>query len=103
MKTEEKLLEAFDKFRPHINGHKTAIDLFFEGIAEVEKMQKELNKLRLLNSSLQLKEKGKTDFEDIEGKYKKVEFVEGIGFECMKVNDDWHFFVNGELVQIKNL
>jgi len=29
---KQKLLNAFDKFRPHINGHHTAIEEFFEGI-----------------------------------------------------------------------
>ena len=51
MKTKEKLLEAFGKFRPHITGHTTAMDLFFEAITEVDKMQEEINKLRLLKVS----------------------------------------------------
>lgn len=42
MDTKEKLLKAFEQFRPHINGHKTAIDLFFEGIKEVEDLQKQV-------------------------------------------------------------
>lgn len=42
MDTKEKLLKAFEQFRPHINGHKTAIDLFFEGIKEVEDLQEQV-------------------------------------------------------------
>lgn len=36
MKTSEKLLKAFQQFRPHINGHRTAMELFFEAVKEVE-------------------------------------------------------------------
>ena len=46
MNTKDKLLKAFDEFRPHINGHKTAMDLFFEAIEEVDSMQSEIDKLR---------------------------------------------------------
>lgn len=53
MTAKEKLLEAFGKFRPHITGHTTAMDLFFEAITEVDKMQEEINKLRLLKVSQQ--------------------------------------------------
>lgn len=42
MNTKEKLLEAFQQFRPHINGHRTAMNLFFEAIEEVEKLQEQV-------------------------------------------------------------
>ncbi len=42
MNTAEKLLKAFEHFRPHINGHKTAMDLFFEAVKEVEDLQKQV-------------------------------------------------------------
>lgn len=42
MNTKEKLLKAFDQFRPHINGHKTAMNLFFEAVEEVEKLQEQV-------------------------------------------------------------
>jgi hypothetical protein len=45
MKTSDKLYEAFDKFRPHINGHRTAMNLFLEALKEVEEMEQELSKL----------------------------------------------------------
>lgn len=45
MKTSDKLIEAYDKFRPHINGHKTAMDLFLEALKEVKEMEQELSKL----------------------------------------------------------
>ena len=45
MNTAEKLLKAFEHFRPHINGHKTAMDLFFEAVKEVEDLQKQVKKL----------------------------------------------------------
>ena len=45
MKTSDKLIEAFEKFRPHINGHRTSIDLFLEALKEVEVMEQELSKL----------------------------------------------------------
>ena len=47
MDTKEKLLKAFERFRPHINGHKTAIDLFFEGIKEVEDLQEQVKNLNI--------------------------------------------------------
>lgn len=39
MRTSDKLKEAFEQFRPHIVGHKTAMDLFCEALEEVEKME----------------------------------------------------------------
>lgn len=45
MKTSDKLSEAYNKFRPHINGHRTAMNLFFEALREVEEMEQELSKL----------------------------------------------------------
>ena len=53
MNTAEKLLKAFEQFRPHINGHKTAIDLFFEAVKEVEDLQKQVKKLTLADVSQQ--------------------------------------------------
>ena len=44
MKTSDKLIEAYDKFRPHINGHRCAMNLFLEALKEVEEMEKELSK-----------------------------------------------------------
>ena len=43
MKTSTKLKEVFDKFRPHTNGHETAINLFLEAVKEVEKMEDKLS------------------------------------------------------------
>lgn len=45
MKTVNKLMQAFEKFRPHINGHKTAMELFFEAVREVEELEKKVNNL----------------------------------------------------------
>jgi len=41
MKTSEKLIRAFEEFRPHLTGHETAMDLFLEALYEVEKMEVE--------------------------------------------------------------
>lgn len=57
MKTSEKLLKAFHSFRPHISGHKTAMDLFFEALREVEKMEN--MKLATHNANNQQKFDGK--------------------------------------------
>ena len=46
MKTSDKLLTAFNEFRPHIQGHNTAMDLFLEAVSEVQ----------LLESTLRLEE-----------------------------------------------
>ena len=45
MKTVNKLMQAFEKFRPHIKGHKTAMGLFFEAVREVEELEKKVNNL----------------------------------------------------------
>lgn len=42
MKTSDKLLKAFDEFRPHINGHTTSINLFFEALEEIKQIEEEL-------------------------------------------------------------
>ena len=47
MTTAKKLLTAFEEFRPHINGHTTAINLFLEAVDEVSDLQDTLNTLRL--------------------------------------------------------
>lgn len=39
-KTSDKLLKALELFRPHINGHKTAINLFNEALEEVREMER---------------------------------------------------------------
>lgn len=61
MNTAEKLLKAFEQFRPHINGHKTAMDLFFEGVKEVEDLQKQVKKLTLADVRLSLPTKDEID------------------------------------------
>ena len=43
METSTKLKEVFDKFRPHVNGHETTINLFLEVIKEVEEMEDKLS------------------------------------------------------------
>jgi hypothetical protein len=58
MKTSDKLIEAFEKFRPHINGHRTSIDLFLEALKEVEVMEQELSKLHQPTVSEQVNEVG---------------------------------------------
>jgi hypothetical protein len=39
MEASKKLKEVFDMVRPHINGHKTAIDKFIFVIRTVEKLE----------------------------------------------------------------
>jgi hypothetical protein len=39
MKASEKLKEAFDMIRPHINGHRTVIDKFIFAIRMVESLE----------------------------------------------------------------
>ena len=46
MTASDKLWKAFQEFRPHINGHKTAIDLFFQGLEEVKNNE---NRLEIIN------------------------------------------------------
>ena len=43
MKPSEKLLKAFDEFRPHLSGHKTAIELFLFAIEEVKYLEQKSN------------------------------------------------------------
>lgn len=42
MKTSEKLEQAFHEFRPHINGHNTAMELFLEALREVKDLESRL-------------------------------------------------------------
>ena len=50
MSTSDKLLRAFDVFRPHIHGHTTHMNLFLEAVEEVKKMEeKETAKHKLCN------------------------------------------------------
>ena len=53
MKTVNKLMQAFEIFRPHINGHKTAMELFFEAVREVEELEKKVNTLPIGSVSQQ--------------------------------------------------
>lgn len=43
MTTSEKLQQAFNAFRPHITGHNSSINLFLQGIGEVETMRLKIN------------------------------------------------------------
>jgi hypothetical protein len=45
MKISDKLIEAFERFRPHVNGHISAINIFLEAVEEVKEMENELSKL----------------------------------------------------------
>ena len=56
MKASDKLEEAFKRFRPHINGHATAMDLFHEALKEVKKME-EVNRkwIQAVNGKVQMK------------------------------------------------
>lgn len=56
MKTSEKLKEAFQAFLPHINGHKTAQELFLQAVNEVEHLEtfkEELDKLGAVGNPIQ--------------------------------------------------
>lgn len=55
MKASDKILRAFESFRKHIVGHKTATELFFEGIKEVE----------ILEGLLELKEKERKEWAEL--------------------------------------
>jgi len=43
-KAEELLLEAFHEFRPHINGHLTAMEKFHRGVALIKAERKVYHK-----------------------------------------------------------
>jgi len=43
MKTSDKLLKAFQEFRPHIVGHNTAMELFLEAVNEVAVYEKAID------------------------------------------------------------
>ena len=43
MKPSEKLLKAFNEFRPHLSGHKTTIELFLFAVEEVKCLEQNSN------------------------------------------------------------
>ena len=54
---EDKLKDAFLQFRPHINGHVTAMETFDVGIQEVRKMDSRIKELeQSLRNSLECHE-----------------------------------------------
>lgn len=70
----------------------------------ISKLEEELEQaINYTHSSTLLKEEHEIIIENFEGIYKTVDNVKGIGFECMKVNSEYHYFINGELVKTKPL